>query len=92
VYGRFLLFLAADERSVEAEEDRDLTRFDAGIPSWESMMRSGASCYLNDEKSGPGEVQALRIEVQGLHSLGGRTSGKIRERQQILFGFAGSIP
>jgi len=36
-------------------------------------------------------VQTLRIEVQGLHSIAGRTSGKIRERQQILFGFARSI-
>jgi hypothetical protein len=33
-------------------------------------------------------VQTLHSEVQGLHLLAGRTSGKNRDRQQILFDFA----
>jgi hypothetical protein len=36
-------------------------------------------------------VQTLRIEVQGLHPLGGQTSGKILGKKQILFDFARSM-
>lgn len=36
-------------------------------------------------------MQTLHSEVQGLHSLARRTSGKIRGRQQFLFDIAGSI-
>ena len=36
-------------------------------------------------------MQTLHSEVQGLHFLAGRSSGKIPDRVQILFDFAGPI-